>query len=88
MMNMAEIATVTSKGQVTIPLAIRNILKIKPGSVVMFKIIEKGIVLLPCELKEKPAYSVEEWKKIEKLVAEKGKVYRSAHSAKKYLLSL
>jgi len=42
----------------------------------------------PCEIIEKPAYSQKEWKKIEKLVAEKGRVYSTASSAKKHLDSL
>jgi len=83
-----ETAKVTSKGQVTIPLNIREILRLEPGSTVMFKVTENGVVLSPCEIVEKPAYSAQEWKKIEKLVAEKGKVYKTPKSAKKHLDSL
>jgi len=67
-----ETAKVTSKGQVTIPLNIREILRLEPGSTVMFKVTENGVVLSPCEIVEKPAYSAKEWKRIERIVAEKG----------------
>ena len=84
----SETAKVTSKGQVTIPLNIREILRLEPGSTVMFKVTEHGVVLSPCEIIEKPAYSSKEWKRIERLVAEKGKEYKTAKSAKKHLDSL
>ena len=53
-MNYTETAKVTSKGQVTIPSTIRDILKLKPGSTVMFKVTDKGIILSPCEVREIP----------------------------------
>ncbi|MFO7979749.1 MAG: AbrB/MazE/SpoVT family DNA-binding domain-containing protein [Candidatus Aminicenantes bacterium] len=87
-MNYTETAKVTSKGQVTIPSTIRDILKLEPGSTVMFKVTDKGVVLSPCEIREKPIYSKEEWKKIEKLVAEKGKAYKTSNEAKKHINSL
>lgn len=87
-MNYIETAKLTSKGQITIPSSIREILNLEPGSTVMFKVTDKGIILSPCEIKEKSPYTEEEWKKIEKLVAEKGKVYRSAEEAKKHIKSL
>ncbi len=44
--------TVTSKGQVTIPKAVRDLLGIKPGSKVDFRRNEEGdIVLMPAEEK-------------------------------------
>jgi AbrB family looped-hinge helix DNA binding protein len=87
-MNHAETAKVTSKGQVTIPLTIREILKLKPGSTVMFKVTDKGVILTPCEIIEKSVYTAKEWKKIEQLVAEKGKVYKTSAEAKKHIKSL
>jgi AbrB family looped-hinge helix DNA binding protein len=87
-MNYSETAKVTSKGQVTIPSTIREILKLKPGSTVMFKVTERGIILSPCEIIEKPAYTAKEWVKIERLVAEKGKIYKTSGAAKKHIKSL
>ncbi len=87
-MNYSEIAKVTSKGQVTIPSTIREILKLEPGSTVMFKVTAKGVTLSPCEIIEKPVYTAKEWKEIEQLVAEKGKVYKTSGAAKKHIKSL
>lgn len=87
-MNYSETAKVTSKGQVTIPLSIREILKLEPGSTVMFKVTDRGVILSPCEIIEKPVYSKKEWKQIEQMVAEKGKVYKTSDAAKKHIKSL
>lgn len=87
-MSYMETAKVTSKGQVTIPLSIREILHLEPGSTVMFKVTEKGIILSPCEIIEKPVYTTSEWEKIENMVAERGKVYKTSKSAKKHVESL
>ncbi len=87
-MNYTETAKVTSKGQVTIPSAIREILKLEPGSTVMFKVTDRGIILSPCDIIENPVYTAREWEKIEKLVAEKGKIYKNPSAAKKHIKSL
>jgi AbrB family looped-hinge helix DNA binding protein len=87
-MNYTETSKVTSKGQVTIPSTIREILKLEPGSTVMFKITDRGVILSPCEISEKSPYTEKEWKKIERLVAEKGKAYKTSVAAKKHIESL
>jgi AbrB family looped-hinge helix DNA binding protein len=87
-MNYSETAKVTSKGQVTIPSTIRDILMLEPGSTVMFKVTDKGVLMSPCEIIEKPVYTAKEWKRIEKLVAEKGKDYKTSEAAKKHIKSL
>jgi hypothetical protein len=43
---------------------------------------------MPCEIKAKEDYTREEWGKIERLVAERGKVYKTARGARKHLKSL
>lgn len=44
--------TLTSKGQVTIPKAVRALLGLRAGSVVDFKVTEDGqVMLLPAETK-------------------------------------
>ncbi len=87
-MEIAETATMTSKGQVTVPAAIREIFNLKKGSLVVFRVTDRGILFMPCEIKEKRGYSTEESGKIESLVAERGKVYKSAKGARKHLKSL
>ncbi len=87
-MAYTETAKVTSKGQVTIPATIREILRLETGSTIIFKVTKNGVLLSPCELIERPAYTVQEWRKIERMVAEKGKVYKTSLAAKKHLDSL
>jgi len=87
-MEFFEIVKMTSKGQVTVPASIREIFKLKKGSTVMFKITETGVFFFPCEIKEKKYFTQEEWNKIERLVAEKGRIYKSAAGAKKHVRSL
>jgi len=87
-MEIVELATMSTKGQVTVPASIRDILSLRKGSTVMFKITEKGVLFVPCEIREKNEYSSDEWKKIEHLVAERGKSYKTAKGARKHLKSL
>jgi AbrB family looped-hinge helix DNA binding protein len=87
-MEIIEIARMTSKGQVTVPAPIRDIFNLKKGSSVIFKLTDKGVIFLPCEIKERETYTQEEWIKIERLVAERGKAYKSAKGAKRHLKSL
>jgi AbrB family looped-hinge helix DNA binding protein len=87
-MEIIEIAKMTSKGQVTVPAPIRDIFNLKKGSSVIFKLTDKGVIFLPCEIKERETYTQEEWIKIERLVAERGKAYKSAKGAKRHLKSL
>lgn len=44
---MTYTATITQKGQVTIPVAIRNILKLEPSSKLIFSIEEERIMAQP-----------------------------------------
>jgi AbrB family looped-hinge helix DNA binding protein len=87
-MEIAETAKMTSKGQLTVPVAIRDIFGLKKGSTVVFKVTDRGVLFLPCEIKEKASYTREEWDKIERLVAERGKTYKTAGGAQKHLKSL
>jgi AbrB family looped-hinge helix DNA binding protein len=87
-MEIIEVARMTSKGQVTVPAPIRDILSLKKGSTVIFKVTDKGVFFLPCEIKERESYTQEEWGKIERLVAERGKSYKTAKGARKHLNSL
>lgn len=87
-MTIIEIAKVTSKGQVTIPNRIRQILNVSAGASVAFGVGREGVVLLPCEVTVKSPYTASEWAKIEKLAAKKGKSYKSADKAKKHIETL
>ncbi len=87
-MEIIEIATMTSKGQLTVPAPIRDIFNLKKGSTVIFKVTDKGVLFMPCEIKAKNSYTQEEWAKIEHLVAERGEIYGTARAARKHLKSL
>lgn len=87
-MEITETATITSKGQLTVPAPIREIFNLKKGSTVIFKVTDKGVLFMPCEISAKEHYTQEEWGKIERLVAERGKTYRSARSARRHLKAL
>jgi AbrB family looped-hinge helix DNA binding protein len=87
-MEIVELARMTSKGQVTVPAPIREILSLRKGSAVIFKVTQKGVLFLPCEVKERETYTREEWGKIERLVAEKGRSYKTAGGARRHLKSL
>ena len=87
-MEIGEIARMTSKGQVTVPAPIREILNLKKGSSVIFRVTDKGVLFLPCEIKARETYTQEEWGKIERLVTERGRSYTTAQGARKHLKSL
>jgi AbrB family looped-hinge helix DNA binding protein len=77
----------TSKGQLTVPAPIRDIFNLKKGSTVIFRVTESGIFFQPCEIKPKDSYTREEWAKIERLVAERGRTYKTARGARQHLKS-
>lgn len=87
-MEIIEFARMTSKGQVTVPASIRDILNLKKGSSVIFKLTERGVAFMPCEVKAREAYTQEEWGKIERLVAERGRAYKTSRGAQRHLKSL
>jgi len=53
----------------------------------MFKLTEKGVSFVPCEITERESYTQEEWGKIERLVAERGRIYKTSKGARKHLKS-
>jgi AbrB family looped-hinge helix DNA binding protein len=87
-MEIVEMAKMTSKGQVTVPAPIRAIFNLKKGSSVIFKVTDKGVLFLPCEITERETYTREEWGKIKRLVAERGKSYKTSKEAREHLKSL
>ena len=87
-MTIIETAKITSKGQVTIPNRVRKILHLEEGATVVFGLGKEGIILSPCKVVIDSPYTIGEWKKIEMMVAEKGKIYKSAKKAKKHIKAL
>jgi AbrB family looped-hinge helix DNA binding protein len=87
-MEIVEMAKISSKGQVTVPAPIRAIFNLKKGSSVIFKVTERGVLFLPCEITERETYTQEEWGKIRRMVAERGKGYKTSRGAREHLKSL
>jgi len=87
-MTIIETAKVTSKGQVTIPNKIREILHVSTGACIAFGVSKDGVILLPCKVTAESPYTPSEWAKIEKLASAKGKVYKTAKKAKKHIEAL
>ncbi|MGQ9684563.1 MAG: AbrB/MazE/SpoVT family DNA-binding domain-containing protein [Anaerolineae bacterium] len=78
--------TVTRKGQVTIPLAIRKLLGIKPSDRVTFRIIDGRVELAPTELSLEEVYGAvqplarpEDWEGVRRQAREE----RARHRARK-----
>ena len=83
-----RMAIISSRGQVTIPQDVRDIMHIKRGSVVGFEPTKRGILMVAMKVEPENPYTEEEWKKIEKLSKGKGKIYHSAKEAKKHVANL
>jgi bifunctional DNA-binding transcriptional regulator/antitoxin component of YhaV-PrlF toxin-antitoxin module len=78
---------VTSKGQTTIPKAVRTMLGITEGSEIAFKPASHGFMMVrvTTSVREEKPYTPQEWQKIEKLASAKGKTFNSASAALKHL---
>jgi AbrB family looped-hinge helix DNA binding protein len=83
-----RMAIISSRGQITIPQDIRDLMHIRRGSVVGFEPTRKGILMVAMKLQPKDPYTEKEWRKIEKLSRTKGKSYHSAEEAKKHIAEL
>jgi len=81
------VSRITSKGQTTIPRAVRAMLGLKEGSEIAFKPATHGFMLVrvTTTIKEENPYTPQEWKKIEKLASAKGKTFHSTEAALKHL---
>ena len=87
-MIIIETAKMTSKGQVTIPNRVRKMLHLTQGASVAFGLSKEGVMILPCTITAESPHTRQEWEKIHKLTAEKGKVYKTLKGAKKFLENL
>ncbi len=88
-MTVVGMSKVTSKGQVTLPVAVRKLLKLDKGQCVAFCLDKKGVILSQCKINIEPTrFSTEEWRKIEQLAGAKAKVFSSAEEAKKHITTL
>ena len=81
------ISHVTSKGQTTIPRAVRTMLGLKEGSEVAFKPAIGGFMMIRVTptIKEEAPYTPQEWEKIKKLAAAKGRTFKSEKALLRHL---
>ncbi|MDH5467421.1 MAG: AbrB/MazE/SpoVT family DNA-binding domain-containing protein [Candidatus Aminicenantes bacterium] len=64
---MEELVKVREKGQVTLPAFIRKSLDLKKGSIVLVKIVDNTVVLVPQRIidKDQNWFWTERWQKLE-----------------------
>ena len=64
---MEEIIKVREKGQVTLPLSMRKKLNIADGSIVLSRIVDNAIILIPQETvdRDQAWFWKEKWQKLE-----------------------
>ena len=88
-MTIVGVPKITSKGQITLPKNVRNLLKVGQGQTIAFGMSKDGVVLSRCTIAvEKTPFSKSEWQKIEKMASARGKIYNSPEEAKKHIKAL
>ena len=70
-------ATVSSKGQVTLPKPVRELLHVQLGDYIRFQPVSGGVLLTRVAL-EPEEFSEAEWKALDRLANQKGKRFKSA----------
>lgn len=88
-MTVIGMSKITSKGQVTLPAAVRRMLKLNRGQSIAFCLDKSGVIISRCKINVEPAaFSKDEWAKIDKLADVRGKVFVNAEGAKRHLKAL
>ena len=88
-MTIIGMAKITSKGQVTLPLNVRRLLKLNKGQNVAFCIDKAGVILAKLRVSiDRSTYNSTEWHKIEQLAAAIGKTFDNSSDAKRHLQEL
>lgn len=67
-----SLSIVSSRGQLTVPQPVRELCRMREGTVVAFEPQREGVLLRPLKVVAEDPYTKEEWRKIEKLRKEKG----------------
>ena len=82
-------ASITEKGQVTIPKSVRTLLKLHEHDLIGFRVSHGKVEIVPVEVTASNySFSDEEWRKIDKISRQRGKIFNSAEEAKEYARSL
>ncbi|MBI2340827.1 MAG: AbrB/MazE/SpoVT family DNA-binding domain-containing protein [Deltaproteobacteria bacterium] len=75
----AYISTLTSKGQLTLPKHLREMLKIKAGQTVLMEPLGNAVVLKKALIKAaEDEFTRDEWEQLGALMSEKGRRYKTA----------
>ena len=83
-----SLAIISSRGQLTVPQAVRELCKISEGTIVAFEPQREGVLLKPLKVIAEDVYESNEWEKIEKLRGEKGLRFTSSDEAIEYIGNL
>lgn len=86
-MEKSCLTTLSSKGQLTIPKSIRDILKISDGQRLLLEVKEGSLTVKKVSIQEDREWSDQEWEEIRKLASRKGKRYSSGKAFLKSLKS-
>ena len=76
-MGKGLVATISSKGQVTLPKSVRELLRLQLGDYLRFKPVAGGVLLTKISL-EPEEFSEAEWRALERLTNQRGERYKSA----------
>lgn len=71
------VATLSSKGQVTLPKPVRELLKLGLGDFIRFRPMAGGVLLTKISL-DREDFSEEEWQALERLAHQRGRRYKTA----------
>ena len=83
-----SLSIVSSRGQLTVPQPVRELCRIRVGTVVAFEPQKEGVLLRPLKVVAEDPYTQKEWRKIEKLRREKGTKFLDADKAMGHMDSL
>ena len=71
------VTPISSKGQVTLPKAVREALHVADGDYVRFEQAADGVLLTKVTL-EREGFSAQEWAALERAANQRGKQYKNA----------
>lgn len=72
------IVPVSSKGQVTLPKHVRQMLRVNLGDYIRFKPVAGGVLVTKIHLEGSEEFSEAEWKALERLANRTGRRYKDA----------
>jgi AbrB family looped-hinge helix DNA binding protein len=80
------LSTLSSKGQLTLPKPLRDLLKLERGGRILMEPVTGGILLKKAQVRAmEDEFTEDEWTKLKKMASKKGRTYKSG---KAFLKSL